>query len=462
MRYTISTILLVILLATGLYGQEIMTLPEAINYAMTHHRSVKISELDGQNAEWQYKQALSTGLPNIRGNIDYTYYFIRPLQPTQDFISPAVFGILFQEQVLEPRELGEPETFEFSFVRKQNLNLSLNAEVLVFDGNFLKGLKAAKLFIDLAQKQVELTKQDIIQNVTRAYQAVLVAERNNEIIQNNIDNVTNSLKEAQIIFDNGFIEELDIDRLKLSIDNLNIEKRKLQQVIDLSYNVLKYQMAYPLAEDLKVADNLESTVEQLIIQPTQYLKQEIDPTKRPEHNLLVDAIELDLVDLQRIKQGYLPTVSAIMGYGQSLQRDGLFNSNEAGFLANGTLGLRARIPIYDGGWTKSLIEQKKIEIEKRQIELVEFDRAMHLQVKNSLGNFENSILSLDVAKRALKLNEKIFQKAQIKYNEGVGSSIELSQAEASLYQSQATYINALYDLLTTKTELDIATGNILK
>ncbi len=456
------TILIIIIALSqiSLSGQQSFTLAQAINYALEHHESLQISRLDAENALWQYREAKSIGLPNIRGNADYTFYYQRPVQPTEDFLSPAIFGILFQEQVIEPRELGPPETFEFSFLRKHNLNLGITGEVLVFDGNFLKGLKAARLFIDLASKQIRLTEQDIVQNVTRAYQGVLVAERNTNIIQDNIDNINDAIREAEVTYENGFIEELDVDRLKLSLENLNIEKLKLSKLIDLSYNALKFQMAHPYNENFVVTDDLEGAVEQLINDPKGFIE-DIDPTKRPEHNILVDAIALDYADLIRIKQGYLPSVSASAGYAQNLQRDGLFNANEAGFLGNGSVGLRARIPIYDGGFTKSKIQQKKIEIEKREIELAEFDRAMHLQVLNARGNFETAQLSLDNAKKVLALNEKIYDKARIKYREGVGSSIEVTQAEASLYQSQAQYINALYDLLTTKTEIDIATGDIL-
>ena len=172
-------------------------------------------------------------------------------------------------------------------------------------------------------------------------------------------------------------------------------------------------------------------------------------------------IALYNIYLLRIKQGYLPLITAMAGYTQSLQRDNLFSSEELGFIPNGVIGLKTRIPIYDGGRTKSKIEQKKIEIEKRQIELNEFDRSMQLQVANALSNYDNAKKTLQNAQRTLQLNEKIFQKTQIKYREGVGSSLEIAQAESSLYQSQANYINALYDLLSTRTELEIATGDII-
>jgi len=272
--------------------------------------------------------------------------------------------------------------------------------------------------------------------------------------------VAKSLREVEITYENGFVEELDVDRLKLSLENLSVEQEKLEQLIQLNYNLLKYQMAYPSDGQLQVADQLEDVVEKILIDPAEYIA-DIDPAKRPEHRLLIEALELDELDMIRIKQGYVPSVRALAGYGQALNRNNLFSGQEAGFLGNGSVGLSARIPIYDGGYTNSKIQQKKIEIEKREIELSEFDRAMLLQVANAQSQISIARSSLESAKRALALNEKIFDKTQIKYREGVGSSIEVTQAERSLYASQAQYINSLYDLLTAKTELDIASGEVL-
>lgn len=438
------------------WGQTSFSLTEAVQYALQNHPSLEDSRLDGVNSEWQYKEALSIGLPRINGNIDYNYFYQVPLVPTEDFITPII-----SEAVTGMPYTGPTEYFELGFVRRNNLNFGLNGEVLVFDGNFLKGLKAAKMFIDLAKKQVEKTEQDVIQNVVRAYQSVLIAERNVGILDNNISNVSSLLNETQAFYDNGFVEELDVDRLKLSLENLIVEREKLDQLIEVSYNVLKYQMAFPLEAPIKVTEQLENVINLLIVDKDALIES-IDYSVRPEHRLLVDAIALDYADLDRIRQGYLPTVTANIGYTQSLQRDNLFSNNETGFLANGAMGLKARIPIYDGGNTKAKLAQKKIEIEKREIQLSEFDRAMQLLIYNASTQYDNAKKTLDSAKRSLSLNEKIFEKTQIKYKEGVGSSIEVSQAESSLYQSQANYINALYDVLSTRTELDIATGEINK
>lgn len=461
-----AVILLILLLSYNAKSQEEFSLASAIEYALQHHAKIQVANLDHKNSEWQYKEALSTGMPHINGNVDYNYYYQLPVSPVQDFISPAVYGVLVGEKVttengtITPDNVPEARTFNIAFQQRQALNIGLRGEVLIFDGNFLKGLKAAKKFIDLSANQVKLTEQEIISNVTRAYQNVLVVKRNRTMLDQNINNITQALKETQLIYQNGFVEELDVDRLQLSLENLSIEKQKIDRLLEISLNLLKYQMAYPIEGSIAITGDLEKEVELLLISPQNYID-DIDVEKRPEHQLLIQALDLDEADLIRIKQGYIPSVSANVGYGQTLSRNGLFNGNEAGFLGNGSIGISARIPIYDGGFTKSKIEQKKIEIEKRSLELTEFDRSMILQVINAQQNLENAKSTLSATKRALALNEKIYNKTNIKYQEGVGSSVEVTQAESSLYQAQSLYINALYDLLTAKTDLDIATGDVL-
>jgi len=133
-----------------LYGQETYSLPAAIDFALANHQSMKVASLTNDNSKWQYKEALSIGMPKINGNVNYTYFYQLPIQPITDFISPAVYGVLIGEQVttengtITPANIPEPETFNITFQQKQSLNVGLSGEVLVFDGNFLKGLKAAR------------------------------------------------------------------------------------------------------------------------------------------------------------------------------------------------------------------------------------------------------------------------------------------------------------------------------
>ena len=87
-------------------------------------------------------------------------------------------------------------------------------------------------------------------------------------------------------------------------------------------------------------------------------------------------------------------------------------------------------------------------------------RGLALQTRNNFVSYQNAKATLSNTKRSLDLVQTIYDKTLIKFKEGVGSSIEVTQAESQLFEAQANYINALYDLLITKTDLDIALGNI--
>ena len=126
----LGTIITVLLSVTTLSSQQKFSLADAIKYALEHHPSLTTSRLDGENAKWQYKEALSIGMPRINGNVDYSYFYKLPIAPIQDFISPSVYGVLIQEQVttengvVTPSSIPEPQTFNVTF--QQNHTKSIN------------------------------------------------------------------------------------------------------------------------------------------------------------------------------------------------------------------------------------------------------------------------------------------------------------------------------------------------
>ena len=461
-RIYISLLIITLCSATKMSGQTKYTLEGAINYALQAHVSMRVADLQGDDAEWAYKEGLAIGLPKLSIDTRYSYSYIRPKVVIEDFISPILVGVLNQTSIapeLEGFGGDSPTTVEAAFVRRHQFTAGLNMSVFVFNGNYLRGLKVGKMYMDLARRQKVLTAQQIRTNVTNAFNNVIVTKKNITTIDNNISNVDKLLSETTALYENGFAEALDVDRLNLSREILTSERAKLDRLMAVSKNVLKYQMAYPLEQSIEIEEKLEEDVDIILLQNVD-LKDDIDYSKRPEYGLLQEAIELDKWDLKRIKAGYMPSIYASASLEENLQRDNLFDGNESGWLPNGVLGLTANIPIYDGGDTKAKIQRKKIVLEKREIELSEFNRALALQIFNARTELINAKSNLQNAKRTLELSQKVFDTSQIKYTNGVGSSLELTQAENGLYDAQANYINAMYDILVAQAALDIATGEI--
>ena len=453
------TMVFIMLLAASIQAQQEFTLEEAISYALENSNSIKLKKKDVSLADADIKEYKSIGMPKISGTVNYQYFFNIPAQPVSDFISPAVYEVLFSESVLERRELGPPNVFQIAFAQPHQLTGGLEASALVFDGSYLVGLKAARLYKDLVAKEINATEQEIKSNVTKAYMAVLIAEENIDVIRNNIKTIEKSLKETEILFKEGFVESLDVDRLTLSYNNLITELEKLQGFVLISKNLLKFQMGMPIEEEVVLSEDMEVIVSNYNIDNTM-IEGPIDYSRRAEYDVLNTSRKLNELDLDRNKKGYLPSVRLFANASQSLQRTNLFDGNEAGLIPSVVAGMGIDIPIYDGGEKSARIQKARINIDRVDLQIDEFKRSMNMQVLNARQSLQNARKSVENTRKALTINERIYEKTQIKFREGVGSSVELTQAEASLYAAQGSYINALYDLITAKTDLDIALGTL--
>ncbi len=436
------------------------TLPLAIEFATEHSNQIAMDKLNILDAQERVEEFKAFGLPQLDVGVNYTYYFLSPSQPTQDFLTPAVFGILNEFVFDTPIDPGPPETFNLGFVRRNNVNGFADFRALLFDGVFLKGLKAAKASIDVERSRSKLTKREIAIQVTQAYLAVLIAKENHKIIKSNIESLDRLVFETTETYKAGFAEKLDVNRLTLTLENLKVEDENLTELIELSKNVLKFQMNFPLDTDILLLDELEVLLNQIEIEPDVFITEEsIDYSNRPEVELLEKAMELDDLDIERLGLR-LPVLRANINLQESLQRDKLFNNNEAGFIAGGFVGLNLSYSIFDGKEKSSQQQRSKIRKELKSFELEDFKRSMLLQATNAQRQLTNAKRTLENRRKILDLAEKVYAAAKIKFKEGVGSSLEINQSETALYQSQSDVISAMYDVILAKTDLDIALGNI--
>lgn len=457
-RCIASLLVLCISMLSTLTAQDAYTVDEAVAYALEHSREIAISDLEIKSADYTIKETRAIGIPKVNGNVDYTYYFYQPKTPVKDFITPAIYGVLNQEGLIQ-KAPPEPRSSELSFVQPNQLDLGLSANTLLFDGTYIVGLQASKVYKDLALRQKESTEEKIRNNVVKAYTSILITEINRTFLENNIATLQGSLKEMQAMYENGFVEQLDVDRLQLSLNQTETSLTNLEQLTDLSYNLLKFQMGYPLDKDITISQSLDelllaydvnSTLEDITINPEQ----------RADFRALQGVQSLNELDLKRYRWGYLPQLVAFASYRQSLQRENLFDNDETGFLPTGVVGAKLNIPIYDGGDKSAKIQKAKIKIEKNMLQQESFKEGMKLQVSNAIVSIKNAQADVKSKKAALDLAQKIFDKTKVKFTEGVGSSVEVTQAEAALFGAQTQYSDALYKLLEARLDLDIALGNI--
>jgi len=453
-----SLVLLCICMSGVSMAQMSLSLEQAIEMGINTNLEFKLNQLDVALAEAQISEIKASGLPQVNGGVGYQYYFVVPQQPIEDFITPSVFGVLEGTGLLPPGTYtGPPDIFELSFFQPHNVNASIDANWLIFDGSYLVALEAASLFRELTDQKTDITKQQNKNNITKAYLNVLLTDINKETLQNNIISLEKIRYETGQLYKEGFVEQLDIDRLDLSLMNLRTELDKLDNVTQLAMNVLKLQIGVDVSEEVILTEDLDMLINTMKLDAID-LEESLDVTSLPDYQQIEFGIRLQELEEKRLNKSKLPTLSAFASLGENLQRMNLFDSDEAGWLPSVSAGLRLSVPIYDGNRRKALIEKNQLTVEKAQVQQQQYVDAKQMEVANAKLQYANAKKTVDNTEKVLEITNSIYNKTLIKYKEGVGSSIEVNQAESEVFAAQANYINAIYSLVNAKTDLDIALG----
>jgi outer membrane protein TolC len=428
-----------------LFGQNPseFNLKQAIDYAIERNNQLDIDKLEIEDADAQILEYWSTGIPKLDGSVQYQHFVDIPVS----LVPAEFFG-------------GMPGEFsEVQFGTNNRLEGALELSALLFDGGFFVGLKAQRLFKELRKRELVQSETEVRFNVTKAFLNVLVAIENNEILNNNIENLEANLKEAEENFEAGFIEKLDVDRIRLSLSTLESERQSVEGNALIAKNLLKFQMGYPIDEEIQLEGNLNEIFSSALVEEVE-VDESVNVEERIEYQIANKGLELSQVDINRLRAGYLPTLTGFASASRSLQRNDLFDDSEAGWLPATIVGVNMSFSLFDGFNRRAKIQRAKITQERTLKEITQLERSIKMEVRNARISYNNAQNQSINAKQNLDLAEEIYRTSQIKFDEGVGSSVELRQAESDYYSAQSNHINAMYDLLNAYTELQKALGKL--
>ena len=444
---------------------QAFTMEEAFTYAETHASAVRVAQADLAEADGQIKETTAIGVPKINGSVGYQHFPQIPQQLFPDFITPSVYGVLVNEGVENgdgmrvvapaPSNVFTPVTFGL----KNSLSAGVEASALLFDATFFIALRGAKLYRSLAVKTLDQTKYQTHSKVAKAYLATLIAQRNLEILQKNVDNLETTLSETTALYDEGFAEKLSVDRLQLALNNLSAQREAILQVIQISENVLKFQMGYPIGDPVQLTTSLDEALGTARVDELTGLSN-FSPSQRPEYATLQAADSLNMIDLKRIKTGYYPSLVAFGSHNRQLQRNDLFDSNENPWIPTTVVGVTLNVPIFDGFTKRAQKERALARSEKTRVQIQEFEQGARLALANAEASVRNARLNVELRENSIELAEEIYRVAQIKFREGVGSSLEVNSAQSELYQAQDALTNALYDLAVAYVDYEDAIGEL--
>lgn len=431
-------ILILILLPFLSRAQYDFTLEEAINYGIQNNKTFENAQLEAARQKEYAFEIMTEGFPKLKAGLDYNYAFKQ-----QTSVIPAgTFG---------------PQELEVKFSQPQSATLKAELSQLIFDARYLYGLKARKVLLKMADQQVEQSRIDITEDITKAYYATLISHDAYKLLLENKTTLEEILRDTKATYNVGLIDELSVDRLELNLQNLESEITKLKNQYDLSLNNLKFVIGMPQEEELVVNEKLETitSLENVAI------LEDVDPNERIEAQLLDNRLLMRKYDIKQARSNYFPALYAFGNYGTNAQRTkfDFFDTSQRWF-DFGNLGFTLQIPIFDGLKAYSQVQQRKIEEQKTINDRENFNEAVQLQFSNAQTQLINAINDYNNQKRNLALANKILNKTRVMFNEGVGTSYELSQAQQEYTTTMINYSQSVYNLLTAKLELDKVTAKL--
>lgn len=446
-----SLIILLWVLTVGLaQAQEAarsFSLQESIDFARENSPNLKSAQAAVDAAEARVGEILAAGLPQINAGASVNDNYIIPTS----FLPAAAF---------DPN--APPDEFiGVKFGTKYTGNAAISLDQMIFNGSYFVGLKASKTYTELSRKDLIKTETDVVEAIKKAYYSALVSKERANLVEINFQRLDSLLKQTRLQYQSGFAEKIDVNRVQVQYNNIVNQKKNAAIGLEVSYNLLKFQMGLPIKAPIELSDNLE-TIKATVLDDS--FKQDFQYSNRIDYSRLEVNKALVEYDIKNTKAQYLPSINLSGNYGASYGTSAFNSLIQFGpnWRSLGSVGLQASLPIFDGLRKSKVIQQKKSQLYQIENSLVLIKSQIDLEQEQTSKMFEASLSTLQTQRENMDLSKEVYDVSVIKYQQGVGSNLEVIDADASYKEAQINYFSALYDALIASVEIEKAYGKLLQ
>ncbi|MFN8346704.1 MAG: TolC family protein [Spirosomataceae bacterium] len=416
-------------------AQQSRSLKECIDYGLQHYGTMRIAQYQTETANEQARQALGTYLPQVSATGNFT-------------------DNLKLQSTLLPAGFAGPEPKRISLGSKYQTNVSAQLTQTIYDKSALLGLKAAAPNQKLAELTVRQTREEIIYNIATNYYQVFIVKQQIALLKDNLERTEKLLSILRLQRDNGVIQPVDVSNTEVNYNNTRSQLALSESNLALALNRLKYQMGLPQEQDLNVADSLLSR-QIPIADQGQFATQSLVAYQKAVTNL-----DLQKLQLQRIKAGYQPTLNFNANYG-TMALGNQLSDGFRNFTGFGSVGLRLNIPIFDGFQRDAQYKQQRLTIMTQEEQLRLNMAAYSLQFNNAQTQIQKTQTSIQNDDRTVKQAQEVYNIVTLQYKQGTKSLTDLINADNSYRQAQSNYINSLINFYQARLDLEQSQGSLL-
>ncbi|MFY8188823.1 MAG: TolC family protein [Flavobacterium sp.] len=418
------------------------SLQEAIAHGLEYNYSVINSGRDIVAARKKKWETTAIGLPQVSARVDYQN------------------NIVIQKSVVPAEFFGgnQGEFVEVAFGTKQNMNAGATLTQILFDGSYLVALKASKTYLDFFEQSKNKTDIDTKASIIEAYGQVLLVEETIKIFQKNKLTLEANLKETKAAFDNGLAEEESVEQIQINLATLTNTINNNIRLREITQKMLKVMIGIEINDSLVLTDSLDQLTEQNIVLDNAASNFELE--KNIDYRLGLNFSEQKRLLMLQEKSKALPTLAANANFGYNAFNDQFqFFTSQQKWLNYSFVGVSLNVPIFSSLARSARTQQAQIEFDKAKTSLTQLEQNLKLQHQMAKSEYQFSIETYQTAKNNLRLSERIENKQQIKFREGISTSFEFTEAQRQLYAAQQNLLSSMVEIINKRAALEKLTSN---
>lgn len=412
-------------------------LEEAIVFAIDSNYTAINARRDIAMALKQKWETTATGLPQIDGKISYNNNLKQPVT----LIPGEIIG-------------GDAGTFvPVTFGTKENASAVATLNQLIFDGSYLVGLKAAKSFLRYSTNISEKTNLEVRKGVINAYGSVILSEELIAIFEKNKSNLEKNIFETRKIYENGLAEEESVEQLEITLLDIETQLNNAKRTAAIARQMFNVALGIDVSETVVFEDSLDDLARQNI--SLSLMDEAINIEENVDFKIATNFTEQRDLEMQLEKSKAMPRLTAFVNYGTSANSDDFsFLNGDQKWFQSSVLGLSLDIPLFSTGMRSARTQRAKIALDQAETQLKETIQNITLELNTAKSNYQFSIENYDNAKKNIALAERIENKNQIKFSEGLATSFDLRQAQTQLYSAQQQYFQSMLSVINAKSNLE--------
>jgi outer membrane protein len=410
------------------------SLDHCIYFALEHRPVLQQSLIDEQITENAIKNRLADWYPQIGTGLSVQHYFQLP----------TVFTI----------DNNGAKKAVTSGVSNSSL-VQVTATQNIFNRDLLLARKTAGEVREQTREQTTYNKIDVAVQVSKAYYDLLLTQKQVAVFDENIVRLKRSLQDAYNQYQGGIVDKIDYKRAQIALNNSRADRKRAAELVDAKLVLLKQLMGFPQDRPLSIVyDSLQ--MERDVNLDT---LQQVSYADRIEYKQLQTMQSLLQANLKYYRTSYLPTVSAFGSYNPNFYND-RFSGLYGQVFPNSYIGLQLSLPIFQGGKRQYNIRTAELQIKRVQWGVNDLVSQINTQYAQALSNYKGNLAEWKALRDNMELAADVYNTLQLQYNAGIKTYLDVIIAETDLHAAQINYLNALYNVLSSKLDLQRALGSI--